>query len=216
MIITIDGPAGSGKSTVAKLLAEKLNFIHFNSGSLYRGITAHLHSNNFNVEQITKDSAIPTLKLSIKMIDGVQHVYVNNIDYTPQLRDNTISTLVPFVGANKFCRVLIDECQRNFCNNNNIVVEGRDVGSHVFPHADVKFYLDCSVKERARRRYLEEKAKNSNVTLKDIEEQIIERDNVDKNRDIAPLIVPENAIIVNSSNLSVAQVVATMQNHIKL
>lgn len=215
MIITIDGPAGSGKSTVADILAENLGFIHFNSGALYRGITAHLYNNNFNVESLTKDSPIPPINLEVKMINGVQHVFVNKIDYTPHLRNNTISTLVAFVGANKFCRVLIDDCQRKFCSQNNVVMEGRDLGSHVFPNAELKFYLDCSIQERARRRFKEEQAKNSNVTLAEIEKQIAERDYLDKTRDIAPLIVPENAIIVDTTALSIPEVVEVLQKHIK-
>lgn len=216
MIITIDGPAGSGKSTVADILAEKLNFIHFNSGALYRGITAHLYVSGFNIEKLTKNSPVPELSLKVKMIKDVQHVFVNGIDYTPNLRDNKISTLVAFIGANKFCRVLIDDCQRKFCLNNNVVMEGRDLGSHVFPNADVKFYLDCSIKERAKRRFKEEQAKNSSVTLKEIEEQIAERDHLDKTREIAPLVVPKNAIIVDSTKLSIDQTVEALLRHIKI
>ena len=215
MIITIDGPAGSGKSTVADILAQKLGFIHFNSGALYRGITAHLHNQGFDIENLTKDTSLPPLVLEIKMIDNVQHVLVNNIDYTAVLRDNTISTLVGFVAANKFCRIIIDECQRNFCSKNNVVMEGRDLGSHVFPNADVKFYLDCSIKERAKRRFKEEQAKNSNITLEEIEKQIKERDHLDKTREIAPLIVPKNAIIIDSTRLSIEQVVNSLINNIK-
>lgn len=214
MIITIDGPAGSGKSTVADILAENLGFIHFNSGALYRGITAHLYNNNFNVESLTKDSPIPPINLEVKMIDEIQHVFVNKIDYTPYLRNNTISTLVAFVGANKFCRVLIDDCQRKFCSQNNVVMEGRDLGSHVFPNADVKFYLDCSIQERAKRRFKEEQAKNSTVTLAEIEKQIAERDHLDKTRDIAPLVIPENATIVDTTTLSIPEVVEVLQKHI--
>ena len=214
MIITIDGPAGSGKSTVADVLAEELSFIHFNSGALYRAITAYLDDIGFNIESITQETEIPNLDLKVRMIDGNQHVYVNGIDFTPHLRKNRISILVAFIGTNKFCRQIIDECQRKFCSEHNIVIEGRDVGSHVFPNAEIKFYLDCSIKERARRRYLEEKAKNNNITLAQIEEQIEERDNLDKTRKIAPLVIPKKAIIVDSSNLSINEVVQTMKNHI--
>ena len=93
-------------------------------------------------------------------------------------------------------------------------MEGRDLGSFVFPNADVKFYLDCSIKERARRRYLEEKAKKSNVTLKEIEHQIKERDLIDKTRSVAPLVIPKNAIVVDSTNLTIEEVVVKMLNHI--
>lgn len=215
MIITIDGPAGSGKSTVAEILAENLGFIHFNSGALYRGITAHLYNNNFNVESLTKASPIPEINLEVEMIDGVQHVFVNKVDYTAQLRDNTISTLVAFIGANKYCRKLIDDCQRKFCSKNNVVMEGRDLGSHVFPNAEVKFYLDCSIEERARRRFKEEQAKNPQITINEIEKQIAERDYLDKTREIAPLVVPNNAIIVDSTTLSIPEVVKVLQEHIK-
>ena len=215
MIITIDGPAGSGKSTAAELLAKELNFIHFNSGSLYRGITAHLYKLGFSIENITKDSQVPPLNLRVEMINNLQHVFVNDIDYTPELRKNHISTLVAFVAANKYCRVIIDNCQRDFCSKNNVVMEGRDLGSHVFPNADIKFYLDCSIKERAKRRFLEEREKNNNVTLIEIEEQIAERDYLDKHRDIAPLVIPNNAIIIDSSNLSINEVVQTLLINVK-
>ena len=215
MIITIDGPAGSGKSTVADILADKLGFIHFNSGALFRGVTAFLHNENFDIESIEVNSTIPDFNLEVKMIDDVQHVFVNNKDYTPMLRNNTISTLVALVAINKNVRKRIDECQRKFCLKNNIVIEGRDVGSFVFPDAEVKFYLDCSIKERARRRFLEEKSKNSQITIEEIEQQIAERDYLDKTREIAPLIVPNNAIIVDSSNLSINEVVETFLNHVQ-
>lgn len=214
MIITIDGPAGSGKSTVADILAEQLGFIHFNSGALYRAVTAYLHENKFNIEHMSINSPIPCFEINVKMIDGNQHVFVNNKDYTPVLRNNEISTLVPFIGANQNCRKKVDECQKEFCSKHNVVMEGRDLGSFVFPNAEVKFYLDCSIEERARRRFLEEQEKHTNVTLEEIKEQIFERDEQDKNREIAPLVVPKDAIIVDSTHLSVEEVVAKMRYQI--
>ena len=215
MIITIDGPAGSGKSTVAGLLAKKLGFIHFNSGSLYRAITAYLYEKNYDIKSLTSNSNIPKFNLSVKMIDGVQHIFVNNKDYTPVLRENHISTLVSSIALNKECRTKVDDCQRKFCNKNNIVIEGRDTGSFVFPNAEVKFYLDCSLKERARRRFLEVKNKDNKITLKDIEKQLAERDKTDTTREFAPLVVPKDAIIVDSSSLSIDDVVNTLLTYIK-
>lgn len=215
MIITIDGPAGSGKSTAANLIAKHLNFMHFNSGLLYRGITAHLISINFEIEKITVNSTVPELNLEVKFINNIQHVFVNNIDYTSQLRLNQVSTLTPYISSNKNIRVIIDNCQRSFANSNNIIVDGRDTGSFVFPNADYKFYLDCSTRERAKRRYNEEKLKNSNISLDEIEKQLITRDEFDKTKEIAPLVVPDNAIIIDSTNLTIEQVVDTILNKIK-
>ena len=210
MIISIDGPAGSGKSTVAKKLSEKLNFIHFNSGSLYRAITAHLMKNNFNINEILESTPVFELNLEIKFIDGIQNVFVNNINYTNDLRNNEVSNLTPVISTNKSIRKLVDTCQKDFCSKNNVVIDGRDIGSFVFPNAEVKFYLDCDLKERAKRRYLEEKQKNSKITLKSIEKEIEQRDFIDKTKKIAPLIVPNNAIIINSTHLTINEVVEKM------
>lgn len=216
MIISIDGPAGSGKSTVAQLIAENLGFIHFNSGSLYRAITAYLLETNFNIEEITVNSQIPKLKLKTIMEQGVQHVYVNNVDFTDKLRLNEVSVLTPIVSTNKKIRKIIDDCQREFAKNHNIVVDGRDIGSFVFPDAEFKFYLDCDIHERAKRRFKEEKAKHTHITLKEIEEQIAKRDEIDKTKEIAPLVVPNNAIIIDSTDKSIDQVAKAIIDNIKI
>lgn len=214
MIITIDGPAGSGKSTVADLVAEKLQFIHFNSGALFRGVTAHLLSINFNIASINESSPMPEMDLQVKMLNNSQHVLVNNIDYTSVLRNNQISVNVAVVAANANVRNIVDTCQRKFCNANNVVIEGRDVGSHVFPYAEVKFYLDCDAKERAKRRFLEEQAKNNNITMDEILVQILERDKLDKERKIAPLVVPKGAIVIDSTGKTIEEVVNELINNI--
>ena len=206
MIISIDGPAGSGKSTVAKIISEKLNFIHLNSGSLYRGVVAYLLSIDFDIKGLTLNSDVPEFKLKTKFINNIQHVYVSGIDFTPMLRNNEVSTLCPYVANNKAIRKRIDKCQRSFAKNHNIVMEGRDIGSYVFPNAEYKFYLDCNINERARRRFLEEKAKGNNITLDEIKKQTLIRDNQDKAKEIAPLVIPENAIIIDSTGLSIEEV----------
>lgn len=216
MIITIDGPAGSGKSTVANILAEKLNYIHFNSGALFRGLTAHLLTIGFDVSSITETSSLPNMQLTVKMINEVQHVFVNDMDYTLVLRNNEVSTAVALVALNTNIRKIVDACQKEFCNKYNVVIEGRDIGSHVFPNAEIKFYLDCNPKERAKRRFLEEQAKNTNISLEEIEKQIIERDKLDKERKIAPLVVPKNAILVDSTSKTIEEVVENLLKHVNL
>lgn len=214
MIISIDGPAGSGKSTIATILAENLGFIHFNSGSLYRGITAYLLEQDFDFSTIQENFPIFNLNLELTFENKIQNVYVNGKNYTKQLRDNIVSTHTPLISVNKSLRSIIDNCQRKFCYSHNIVIEGRDIGSFVFPDAEIKFYLDCAVKERAKRRFLEEKSKNNNITIEEIEQQIIERDNFDKNRPLAPLVIPKNAIMIDSSNQTINQVVSEMLSYI--
>lgn len=215
MIVAIDGPAGSGKSTVAEMLSKKLNFIHFNSGALYRAITVHLINEKFDFELITQDFPTSDLALKTYFKDGCQHVEVNNIDVTDSLRNNQVSILTPKVSINRHFRNTIDDCQRTFAKDKNIVLEGRDIGTFVFPNAEVKFYLDCNAHERARRRFEQEKIKNPAVTIEEIEKQILERDEIDKNKKIAPLRVAEDAIIIDSSLLTIDEVVAIMESHIK-
>ena len=216
MIISIDGPAGSGKSTIAKKVADKLNFLHFNSGSLYRAITVFLLDNKFDIASISTLSNIPDINLYVEFINGIQNVSVNGYNYTSRLRENEVSINSAIVSTNKKVRETIWQYLHNFAEANNIVMDGRDIGSLVFPNTDYKFYLDCSVEERAKRRYKEEQAKNTGVTLKEIEQQIIERDIIDKNKDIAPLIVPENAIVVDSTNLTIEETVNYMLSYIKI
>lgn len=212
MIISIDGPAGSGKSTVADILSEKLGFVHFNSGALYRGITAYILDNNLEVDSIDLNN----IKLETKFINNIQHVYVNGTDYTSKLRDNEISIATPKISSIKHIRQIVDNCQKSFASKNNVVIDGRDIGSFVFPNADIKFYLDCSITERAKRRFKEEIIKNPNITLQEIETQIAERDEFDKNKKIAPLVVPKNAIIIDSSHLTIDEVVDLLFKHVKV
>lgn len=214
MIITIDGPAGSGKSTVAKLLAKQLEFLHFNSGSLFRAITAYLYEQKFDINSIKVNSILPKFELNVELVNQNQHTFVNGKDYTPVLRDNLISTLVPIVSINENVQNIAQSCIRKFCATHNVVIEGRGVGSSTLPNAEIKIYLDCSIKERAKRRFEEEKSKNNQITLQEIEKQIEERDNLDKNRKIAPLVVPNNAIVVDSSNLGIQETVDVIVNSI--
>ena len=215
MIITIDGPASSGKSSVANLVSKALGLVHFNSGSIFRGVTAFLMSKQFDVSTLKEDSIIEPFKVKTEYINGIQHVFVNGIDFTNNLRDNEVSINTAYVAQCKFIRNIIDNCQKEFAANNSFVIDGRDTGSFVFPNADYKFYLDCSIKERAKRRFKEEQQKNPSITLEEIEKQLAKRDEMDKNRKLAPLVIPENAIIIDSSNLNLEQVVQEVLKHIK-
>lgn len=210
MIIAIDGPAGSGKSTVAELLSKKLGFVHFNSGSLFRAVAVFLRETAFHTQALTSESAVPKFNFKVEFNEGVMRVFVNKLDCTPHLRDNEISILSAQISINKFVRAQIDDFERQFAKTHNIVMDGRDIGSHVFPDADFKFYLECSLDERAKRRQKEEKAKGNKLLLRDIKAQIAERDRLDKTKKYAPLVVPDGAIVIDSTALSIAQVVGKM------
>lgn len=215
MVISIDGPAGSGKSTVAEILSKKLGFIHFNSGSLFRAITVYLKHMGFDFNSITTECPVPNLKLDVKYKNGEMQCFVNDYNCTSKLRDNEISTLTPIVSTNINIRTLIDNFQRSFAQKNNLIIDGRDIGSHVFPNAEFKFYLECSLEERAKRRFKEEQAKHNKISLNEIMQQIAERDEIDKHKKYAPLVVPKGAIIIDSTNLTIDQVVNEMLKHIK-
>lgn len=217
MIISIDGPAGSGKSTVADALAKKLGFYHFNSGSLYRAITAHLiDCKIFSSEDKKFTEKLRNCKIKVQFIGSSQLVFVNDIDYTKSLRDIKVSELTPKFSINPTLRNLVDECQKEFASKNDVVIDGRDIGSFVLPNADVKFYLDCDIDERALRRYKELKNMNESISLEDVKNKIAIRDKFDRNKQIAPLTIPNNAIIIDSTFLSIDEVVDKMLKTINL
>lgn len=210
MIISFDGPAGSGKSTIAKLVANELNFYHFNSGSVFRAITAYLLNNNQDI------STLRNANIQVEFIDNVQHVFVNNVDYTPILRDNNISVNVAKFASLKEVQLSAQKIMKEFCSNNNVVIDGRGLGNEVLPNAEYKFYLDCSVEERARRRFLEEQNKGGDVSFEEIKNQIIARDKLDSERAIAPLAIPEGAIVIDSTNLTIDEVKQKILKFIKI
>ena len=208
MIITFDGPAGSGKSTIAKEVANHLGFVHFNSGSIFRAITAFMLENK-NIDLLTQAD----IKVEIK--DNTQYVLINNVDYTPILRNIEISKNVAEISTIPEVQFTAQKIIKEFSLSNNIVIDGRGLGNEVLKNAEYKFYLDCSVKERARRRFLEEKQKGTNITVEEIEKQIEIRDKLDRERDIAPLAIPENAVIIDSSNLTIEEVIKKVLSFIK-
>jgi len=210
MIISFDGPAGSGKSTVAEIVSQKLGFTHFNSGSVFRAITAYLLENNRDIPKLKNAD------IKVKIKGNTQFVYVNNIDYTPILRNNEINKNVAQISAIPEVQFTAQKIMKEFASSHNVVIDGRGLGNEVLPNAEYKFYLDCSVKVRAKRRFLEEQEKGTNITLEEIESQLIIRDKLDQERDIAPLAIPENAIIIDSSNLTIDEVVEKVLNIIKI
>lgn len=215
--ITIDGPSGSGKSTVADVLAQKLGFNHLNTGALYRAVTYGCLQAGIRPDEDDKISNyIANCGLNVKFVGGDQKVYLGDQDVTPYLRQNEISVQSPLYSVSPSVRYGLTDFSRKLSKKMNIILDGRDSGSFVLPDADYKFYLDASVTERAHRRQLELKAKGESVDLDTLVRQLTERDEFDKHKKIAPLVVPENAIIIDNTNLNLEQTAEEMMKYIKI
>jgi len=202
MIIAIDGPAGSGKSTTAKLLAEKLNFVYLDTGSMYRAVTLFLLDNkiDFSIEKNVK-TVLDNFKIHIEYRKGIFSVFLNKKNVSQLIRNSRIDKSVSNISKIKAVRKRMIEIQRSFSQNQNIVIEGRDIASNVFPNADFKFFIDADIKIRAKRR-LEQKLSNT-ITLSEMIEEIKKRDEIDSNRLVAPLLKVDGVIEIDTTNLSI-------------
>lgn len=199
MIITLDGPSGSGKSTLAKRLAKILDITHIDSGSIYRAIAFYFKSNN-----IKKDNYKNSLD-QIELGYEKNGVTVNGKRLKNELRSSDVTDLSSEIATLPFIREKVDEVIKDLASQKSVVVDGRDIGSTVLPHADYKFYIEADVKKRAARRILQIKRKTPDIdiTVKEVREDLKKRDDRDKNREFSPLRVPENAIIIDTSKDSV-------------
>lgn len=201
MIIAIDGTSGSGKSTLAKTLAKKLNFGFFSAGSLYRTIT--LKALNLHIRDDEDDKLHYMIEHTeiIYSYDGEKSVMLlDGIDVADKLHNEEISANVAKYSCKPYIREFVRNLQRDTQNHNeNIVMEGRDIGSVIFPNAEMKIYVDCNVKERAKRRFKDYAEKDPNVTLEQVLEDLKERDYKDMHREISPLIMCENAYLIDTT-----------------
>ena len=209
MIIAIDGPAGSGKSTVAKIVAEKLNFRYIDTGSMYRSVAWKSLEKNTALgdEDAVADIAS---KVKIELVPGKdgQLVFVDGENITDQLKVEEISHGAAIVAAQPMIREIMTTKQRKLGKQGKVVMDGRDIGTVVFPQADKKFFLDADPKERGRRRFIELKEKDQvkNTDLSTIIAQIVQRDHEDRSRKIAPLKQAKDAMLIDTTHLSVDQV----------
>lgn len=201
MIIAIDGTSGSGKSTLAKTLAKKLNFGFFSAGSLYRTIT--LKALNLHIKPNEDDKLQYMIEHTdiIYSYDGVKNtMLLDGIDVAGSLHNEEISSNVAKYACKPYIREFVRKLQRDTQNHNeNIVMEGRDIGSVIFPDAEMKIYVDCNVETRAKRRFSDYAEKDPNVTLEQVLEDLKDRDYKDMHREISPLIMCENAYLIDSS-----------------
>ena len=182
LVIAIDGPAGAGKSTVAQLVAQQLEYLYIDTGAMYRAIAyLSLHS------QIGILTAIDNIKLSLTYVDGITKVYLNDENITEEIRTPEVTKLVSSIAQEPKVREKLIAIQREMAKNGKVVMDGRDICSNVLPNADVKIFLTASIAERARRRWLELSKKGYDIDLAQIQQEIAARDKMDMEREIAPL-----------------------------
>lgn len=203
-IITIDGPSGAGKSTIAKLIADKLGFKYLDTGAMYRAVTLYMIENQVDIKN--EEEVINALnKLNIGF-DSNYRIYLDSQDITEDIRKEKVVKFVSEVSAISSVRRKMVDLQRDIAKEGNYILDGRDAGSVVFPNADYKFYLDASLEERAKRRYKEELSKEVDISFEAVKESIKKRDKYDSNRKDSPLVVPENAIIIDTTNMTIDEV----------
>lgn len=218
--IAIDGPAGVGKSTIAKMLAEELKYVYVDTGALYRAIAVFLSDCGISPDDLQEKriaDLIRDIRVEIRYEDGTQHVLVNGTDVTGRLRTQEISRMASVTSAIPCVREKLLDLQRELAEKYDVIMDGRDIGTVVLPQATLKLFLTASAYVRAKRRYdqLKESGILGDETLSSIQKEIEERDYQDSHREIAPLKPADDAVIVDSSDLSIEEEIRMILSHLK-
>lgn len=215
--VAVDGPAGSGKSTITKMVAKSLGFNYVDTGAMYRALTFNFLSNGLDeLEEEKIKELLSKTDFKVEYVDGVQYVYVNNEEVSDKIRTAEVSKFTSLFAKSPAVRDFLIDTQRNLANTINIIMDGRDIASVVLPNADVKIFLTASVEERARRRVLDfERQGIENVDFEKVKEDIKARDWQDENRDIAPLVKVESATLIDTTSLTIDEVVEKMTELVK-
>ena len=201
--IAIDGPAGSGKSSVSKLVAKNLGFTSIDTGALYRAVAYYFKSNEISEENIK--SALKNIDLKAKNIDGKFNVFLNGENVTYKIRAEEISKMTSKISKRPEVRDFLLEFQRNLAKSENCVMDGRDIGTVVFPHAELKIFVTASAEVRAQRRYDELTAKGEKCNYEEILENVKERDHIDSTRETSPLRQAEDAIVLDNTHMTIPE-----------
>jgi cytidylate kinase len=211
LVITIDGPAGAGKSTTARALASKLEYIYLDTGALYRAVAWKVKTSETDYSNpAALRNLLQQMDLHVRLEDDTTHTIVDSQDVTSFLRDPEVTRIASTVAAMAEVRDWLLPVQQRFVQSGGIVAEGRDMGTRVFPDADVKFFLKADLDTRTTRRFQESHQAGHGITQEDIRSQIHDRDMRDQSRDIAPLVPAADAVVIDSSSMTVDEVVVTM------
>ena len=212
LIVAIDGPAGSGKSTIAKLLAKKYDLTYIDTGAMYRMITLYLLENNIDINDLKEvERVLNTVNLDMQG----DKFYLDNVDVSTKIREKRINDNVSKVASIKIVRSNLVDLQRKISNNKDVILDGRDVGTVIFPNAQVKIFLIASPEERARRRYNEFLEKKTEITYDEVLKSIKEIDHIDSTRDESPFVKADDAIELDSTNLTIEDVVNFISKEIE-
>ena len=206
-IVAVDGPAGSGKGTITKKVGERENLVYIDTGALYRCVTLSMLRKNIGLEDLEKiQEILNTINIEFKKQDDQKLVYLNGENVSKEIREAAVNKFVSQVSHIVIVRKAITDLSRKIAEGKQVIMEGRDIGTNVFPNADVKIYLDATPEERARRRKKQNEEKGINIPFEEIVENIKFRDNTDKTSPIAPLKQAEDAIYIDSSNMTIEEV----------
>lgn len=218
-VIAIDGYSSTGKSSISKIIADKLGLIHMDTGALYRGVTwfalQHCLNNDGEIDLNTLFSSFDQIHLEFKNNDGTLVLYLNNTDISKEIRTNAVSDNVSLVAKQKEVRDFLLQSQRTLAEKGGVIMDGRDIGTVVLPNADYKFFLTASIDERTNRRFLELKGLGIEADKEQVKQNLIERDKIDSEREIAPLRQADDATVIDNSNLTKEETIELILSYIE-
>ncbi|MEJ5103951.1 MULTISPECIES: (d)CMP kinase [Chryseobacterium] len=218
-VIAIDGYSSTGKSSISKIIADKLGLIHMDTGALYRGVTwfalQHCLNEKSEIDLKTLFSSLDQVHLEFKNNDGTLILYLNNTDISMEIRTHQVSDNVSLVAKQKEVRDFLLQSQRSLAEKGGVIMDGRDIGTVVLPNADYKFFLTASIDERTNRRFLELKGLGIEADKEQVKQNLIERDKIDSEREIAPLKQADDAIVIDNSELTKEETIELILSYIK-